>query len=232
VLVGCQVDAEVAIAVDADGSGEVAVTVELDGAAAGQLGTPAAVLGDDLRAAGWAVAEPESVDGGGIRFSAVRGFATPDQLPTVLDEVGGREGVFRDVQLAIEDRFGETEYRFGAQVVLTGSPEQFSDSELTAQLEGLPLGRTPEELFLGGALDPTAMTLRVVVNLPGGLPETDGRFADGAAAWDFPVTGGEPTDTRISSTSVVESALAVLVALGVLLLIAAAVVAVVAFRRR
>ncbi len=231
-LTGCRVDAEVAITVDAEGGGEVAVTVELDAEAARQLGDPAAVGADDLRAAGWSVGDPESLDGDGLRFHAVRSFATPDQLAAVLDEVGGTDGVFREVQLTIEDRFGETEYRFGARVVLSGSPEQFSDDELAAQLDGLPLGRTPEELFLGGALDPAAVTLRVVVDLPGGLPDTDGRFADGAASWDFPVTGGEPTDERIASGSVVESSLAVLVAVGVLLLIAAAVVAVVAFRRR
>lgn len=233
VLAGCRVDAEVAITVEDDGGGEVAVTVELDADAAAQLGDAAvAPVDDDLRAAGWTIAEPETVDGGGVRFRAVRSFATPDQLPAVLDEVGGPDGVFRDVQLTIEDRFGETEYRFAAQVVLTGSPEQFSDAELAAQLDGLPLGRTPEELFLAGAMDPAAMALRVVVGLPGGLPDTGGRFADGAASWEFPVTGGEATDTRITSTSTVESSLTVLVALGVLLLIAAAVVAVVAFRRR
>lgn len=232
-LAGCRVDAEVAITVAADGSGEVEVSVELDADAAGQLGDPAAaVSADDLRAAGWSVADPDMLDGGGVRFTADRSFATPDQLAAVLDEVGGTDGVFRDVELAIEDRFGETEYRLGAQVVLTGSPEQFSDDGLAAQLDGLPLGRTPEELFLSGAMDPAAVTLRVVVDLPGGLPDTDGRYADGAASWEFPVTGGEPTDARIGSQSVVESSLAVLVALGVLLLIAAMVVAVIAFRRR
>lgn len=232
VLTGCRVDAAVRISVDDDGSGSVDVAVELDGDAARLLGDPAEVLAvDDLRAAGWSVADPEAV-GDGLRIAASRSFASPDQLPAILDEVGGVDGVFRDVRLDIEDGFGETAYRFEARVVLSGSPEQFSDDDLAAQLDGLPLGRTPEELFLSGAPDPEAITLTVAVRLPGGLPETDGRFVGGAAEWDFPVTGLQPTDAVVQSSSVVTGQTTVLIALGVLLLAAAVVVLVVAIRRR
>ena len=87
---------------------------------------------------------------------------------------GGKDGVFREVGLTVDDGLGSTTYDFSAQVELTGNPEQFGDEALTDVIEGLPLARTPEELALEGAADPGAMVLDVVVELPGGEPETNG----------------------------------------------------------
>ena len=100
----CEVRSEVAIRVEPDGSGVVAVTVRLDAEAARRLGDPAAVLStQDLVAAGWTVEEPEAADGGGVALAARRSFASPEDLPSVLAEVGGADGVFRDVQLSVRD---------------------------------------------------------------------------------------------------------------------------------
>jgi hypothetical protein len=119
-------------------------------------------------------------------------------------------------------------------VELTGSPEQFGDAALTEALGGLPLARTPEELAFSGAADPSAMTLEVAVELPGGDPDTNGDVRDGAAVWSFPVTGGEPTSAELSSTATVESGttrIMVLVGVGGLL-VAAGLAAVGVLRRR
>jgi hypothetical protein len=198
-LAACRADVVVGIEVEPDGSGTVEVTLDLDQEAASRLGDPSeAVRSDDLRLAGWEVGEPVPAEGGGVTLSATRQFADRDQLEMALEEVGGVDGVFRDVSLDVRDGFGRAEYEFGADVSLTGSPEQFSDPALAAELGGLPLARSPEELTAAGADDPEAITLTVTVGLPGGDPRTTGSVADRRATWTFPVTGGESTEERIS----------------------------------
>lgn len=234
VLVACRVDGEVAVVVEPDGSGVVTVTVRLDDEAASRLGDPTTALRtEDLVAAGWTVEEPAVADEG-VVLRTRRSFASPEDLPGVLDEIGGVDGVFRDVRLEIDDGFARTEYAFSARVELTGSPEQFGDAALTDALGGLPLARTPEELVFSGAADPSAMTLEVAVELPGGDPDTNGDVRDGAAVWSFALTGGEPTSAELSSTATVESgATRIMVLVGVGgLLVAAGLAAVGLLRRR
>ena len=233
VLGACKVDAQVAVRVEPDGSGVVVVTVRLDEEATRRLGDPTTALRiDDLTAAGWKVDAPDPVDGG-VVLRARRPFASPADLPAVLDEVGGADGVFRDVGLTVDDGFASTGYDFAAQVELTGSPEQFGDDALTAVLDGLPLARTPEELALEGAADPEAITLEVVVDLPGGDPETNGDVRKGVATWSFPVSGGEATSAPLSSSATTTStSTRLLVLVGAATLLAAVAFAVVGLVRR
>lgn len=198
----CQVDARVGIEVAEDGSGTVEVVVTLDRTAAERLGDPATALRlDDLREAGWETDEPSRPDGGGLVVVVRRPFAAPDQLAGVLDEIGGTDGIFRETELSISDSFSSTTYEFRSSVELTGSLEQFSDAELAAALDGLPLARSAEELAAEGATEPDAATLRVDVQLPGATPETNGEVVDGAATWDFSATSGTATSERLESTS-------------------------------
>jgi hypothetical protein len=229
----CEVRSQVGVQVDEDGSGSVTVTVRLDAEATRRLGDPTSVVrSEDLVAAGWAVEEPERPDGGAV-LRARRSFASPSDLPSVLDEVGGTDGVFRQVELRVEDGFASTEYSFAAQVELSGNPEQFGDDALTATLGGLALARTPEELALEGAADPAAMTLEVAVDLPGGDPETNGEVRDGVATWSFPVSGGEPTSAALTATSTTGTATTrVLAVAGVVAVVLAGVLLVVGLVRR
>lgn len=233
-LSACQVRTEVHVLVEPDGSGTVTVDVLLDPAAARELGDPAtAVSTADLAAAGWILEDPRRGDDGSLTLRASRPFGSPSQLESVLVEVGGVDGVFRDVQLEVLDGFGDVEYQFRSGVELTGSLEQFADGFLAASLDGLPLGRTAEELALLGAQDPQTATLTVRVTLPGGVPETDGQLVDGGAAWSFPLTGGEATSTTVATSATTESTvLRILIGLGVLALIAAVAVAAIGLARR
>jgi hypothetical protein len=233
VATACQVESTATIRVEPDGAGTVAVAVVLDAEATRRLGDPSTALAlDDLAQAGWSVDEPVAVDGG-LELRAERSFASPDDLPAVLAEVGGVDGVFRDVELRVVDGFSRTDYEFAAGVELTGSPEQFSDADLRSVLGDLALGRTPDQLAFEGAGDPDAMRLVVRVELPGDELETSGRVRDGAAEWSFPVTGGEPTSATLSAaTSTGSSRTWILAGAGAAMLVAAAVLAAVAVRRR
>ena len=227
-LPACEVRTEVAIDVEDDGSGTVVVTARLDAEAAGRLGDPTTALRtDDLVAAGWRVDEPVGGDDGALTLRVARDFGSPDQLATVLDEVGGVDGVFRGAELSIEDGFAATAYDFTTSVELTGDLEQFGDAFLTSSLGGLALARTPEELAAEGADDPATATLDVVVSLPGGEPTTDGEVRGSAAVWEYPLTGGEATsDTLTSSSTVEDSGTRTLILVGGVLLLAAAASAV------
>lgn len=234
VLTGaCEARARVGVAVEPDGSGAVTVTVRLDREAARRLGDPATALSvADLRDAGWSVEDPVQRDGG-LVLRARRPFASPEDLPRALAEVGGTDGVFRDTELTIRDGFASTSYEFSTQVELSGNPEQFGDEALTAVLGGLPLGRSPEELALEGVADPGAMILEVAVELPGGTPETNGEVRDGVAVWTFPVTGDAPTTAQLTSTATDGSTVTrVLVPVGLVALVTAGVLAAVGWRRR
>jgi hypothetical protein len=227
-LSACQVRTEVAIDVEEDGSGTVTVTARLDEEAAGRLGDPATALRtDDLVAAGWRVEDPATGDDGALTLRAVRDFGSPDQLATVLDEVGGVDGVFRDAVLSIEDGFASTSYDFSSAVELSGDLEQFGDAFLTSSLGGLALARTPEELAAEGADDAASATLGVVVSLPGAAPETNGEVRGDAAVWEFPLTGGEATSATLTSSSTVDdSGTRTTILVGVLLVVVAAALAV------
>lgn len=204
----CRVETTVGIDVADDGSSVVEVVVDLDGDAAAQIGDPAAVRTQDLVDAGWAVSAPERRDDGGVTFRARRTAASPADLPGVLEEIGGVDGVFRDVALKVEDGFGTVAYDFAAKVELTGDLAQFSDAGVAEALDGLPLGRSVEELAAAGAADPDSVRLSISARLPGGEPTTNGDVSgDGpyAARWEFPMSGGVATSAALTSTSTASS---------------------------
>ena len=238
-LAACRVDATVGIVVEEDGSGTATVTVVLDREAAQRLGDPTtAVRLDDLRAAGWTVEDPATdADSGALSYRAQREFASPDQLASVLAEVGGGDGtttgVFRDVELGLTNGFGSTSYEFSSGVELTGSLEQFSDADLTAALGGLPLARTPEELAVEIGTDPATTELDVRVVLPGVIGDSNGKVDGSAATWVLPLAGGTPTTaTMTASSAVTERTPVLLVALGAMASVLALVTLVVGLVRR
>ncbi|UDY34462.1 hypothetical protein [Dermatobacter hominis] len=228
----CRTEVDVHVQVEPDGSGRVTVTVDLDAEAAAQLGDPAGLSFEDMTSAGWEVDPPAARDGG-LRIVAVRTFATPEQLASVLDEVGGADGVFSGTSLELSDGFAGSSTEFRTDLALSGDPAQFSDEQLTQVLGGLPLGRTPEELALLGADRPDAATLTVRVSLPGGADEANGEIDGGVASWTAPMTGGTATDEELTASAEDRrTTTLVLAGAGALLVVAAVVVAVVGLTRR
>jgi hypothetical protein len=163
---GCKLDARVTVDVERSGAGTVSVRVVLDRDAADRLGDPATALRlEDLRAAGWQVDAPAANELG-VTLNASKRFESPGDLQAVLDEVGGRDGVFRGWSLHVDDGFASTSYSLAGGVHLTGGLEQFSDSDLATALDGLPLGRTPDEMAAALGPDRDAVTLTVHALLP------------------------------------------------------------------
>ena len=68
---------------------------------------------------------------------------------------------------------------------------------------------------------------------PDGVDESNGRITKGVARWSAPLAGGTSTDTDLrASASTLRTSTLVLVALGAVLLVGAAVVAVIGAARR
>jgi hypothetical protein len=226
VLGGCRTVVSVDVVGEEDGSGEVTVTVELDAEAATALGGPDRLVLADLVEAGWAIGEVESLDGGGLRVAGTRTFRDGDELAAVLDEVGtGGDGtsVFSGTGYEVGDSFGRTTYEMTTTVEVSGDPAQFGDDALTAVLDGQPLGWTPEELAAMGAAGPDAGELVVTLSVPEGGSDT-ARVA---------LTGGTPAEERLEADAArIEPLVWALAATGVVLVLAALVVAFRAWRAR
>jgi hypothetical protein len=202
----CKAAVEVAIAVSDNGSGAVAVTASFDDEARTRLGGDlnTALHTADLKAAGWSVSQPAKV-GDLWRITATKPFGSPAGLQAVLEEVGGKQGVFRDWNIEIDRSFGLENWTVHGRVVLTGSLDQFSDSDLTATLGGLPLGRTPQqlqaELGKGGTIPLTVrVTLPTSVDSADDTNGTAASFPAESVHWRYDVPG-KAVDERLHAAA-------------------------------
>jgi hypothetical protein len=200
-LTSCRAAVDVSIAVSENGSGAVAVTAHFDDEAKAKLGgdLAKALHTDDLRSSGWTVTTPAH-QGGEWLVTATKPFGSPAGLQSVLDDVGGKRGVFRDWMLKVSAGFGSTSWTIDGRVVLTGSLDQFGDSQLTTSLGGLPLGRTPEQLQAElGANGSIPFTVRVSLPTSVGSHDTNGSapsFPAATVSWAYKVPG-KAVDDRL-----------------------------------
>ncbi len=228
----CRTDVDVLIKVKPGGAGTVTVTADLDAAAAAAVGDPSNLSFTDLTAAGWKLTNP-AAHAGGLRVVAVRTFASADQLPAVLDEVGGTNGVFSATSLSLTDGFASSSTAFRTKLRLSGDLGQFSDDQLTELLGGLALARTPEDLAASGADAADAATLTVRVVLPGGVDGGNGKLVKGVSSWSAPLSGGTATDQQLVATGTEQrTGSLVLLGVGAALVVAAIVLVVVGLVRR
>jgi hypothetical protein len=208
VLSACRVEATVTVEVSEDGSGTVAVGLELDGAAVDALsGFDDRVRVDDLEAAGWEVVGP-TTDGWGVgRMSAVKKFDSPDRLGGVLAEVAGPTA-FRDVLLVRERSFARTTWRLTGVVDLSEGMDLLADPALAELLDGLPFARTEAELALlagcGEAVcaPPDSFALVLVAVLPTSRVDDGTGASEQIARWSVDL--GDRSPTLFHATGVLE----------------------------
>jgi hypothetical protein len=167
---GCRVDVAMDVRVEGDGSGRVEVAVVLDEDAARRVpGLEDQLEVGDLEAAGWQLAGPDRVRGGGVEVTATKPFGSLDALGEVVAEVSGPDGPLSD--LVVErDRaaFGET-WRLRGEADLREGLEAFGDARLRERLGGSSLGMDERELEeAAGRPLAEAVRFRVTADLPGG----------------------------------------------------------------
>lgn len=233
---GCRARADVVVDVEGDGSGSVTVTATLDDEAVEQLGDlDSALRLDDLEATGWSTDGPTKR--GDVTVLAVtKEFGDASQLGPIMTEVGGTGGPFRDWKLTSSNSFTVSSYELSGTMNLTGSLDQFSDSEVAAALDGFATGRTPDEIAAALKDDPDALQLGVGVSLPGELENATGLDPTdpdpNVAAKHYRLGDGIAVDTVIDLRSSASDRTSVLWILVGGALVVAAVVLAVAGRRQ
>jgi hypothetical protein len=224
---GCRVQADVAITVEEEGTGEVVVAVTLDQEAAERIPDLATQMEDtDLTDAGWTVSEVEATPDGGATVSASKPYGSPEQLGAVLAEVSGEDGPFAELGLERTHELAETEWVLSGEVDATGGVQAFSDDELAALLGGQPLGYDldalgqelgqPVDELVEWSLTADFTEADTVAIEPPGQPESDSNLGPGEMArWTGSFADDEPTTvaataSRVDTTTRILAAVAAL----------------------
>lgn len=134
----------------------------------GDLST--AVKTDDLTARGWTVSTPVTA-GRTTSMTATKHFGSPAGLAQVMEEISGGSKLLDDWRVSVGDGFASSTWRVTGKVAATGDLAQFSDGSLAAALDGLPLGRTPEELAAEWGGDQASLPVTFRVRLPDGTTQ-------------------------------------------------------------
>lgn len=199
-MAACQVETEVMVSLEEDGSGEVEVAVGLDDDAMARVPdptgggeSPEANLVElartaDLEAAGWEVSGPEETDG--VTWLRItKPFGTPEEAGEILAEVAPG-GVLSDLKVSRGSSFGSDNYEFSGKADLSGGLEALADEGLAELLDGNALGESPEAMEERFG-QPVAEMFHLVVRaeLPG----------DVSQEWT-PELGGSAVDLDASST--------------------------------
>lgn len=216
-LTACQVDIEVGIGFNEDGSGVVTVDVALDEQAMDLApDITSRLLTEDIEdpASGWSYNEPRIDDQGRTSFSASKPFSSTEQLESVLAEIFISDDVFRDFTFERDTSFAQVDYRVTGVVDLSGGLDLITDPELTARLGGEPFGERTANL--AGALD--AVTVRLVLDLPVG-PEKEEVLQLGQGAQRITLTGPDESGAAVTLRWVAWAAFA-LVGLSILIAVA------------
>jgi hypothetical protein len=225
-LSACQIDGQVNVTVEDDGSGVVEVVVTLDQEAAERIPELADQLrAGDLKEQGWEITGPEAVEGqpGAVAVTATKPFASPEQLTAVMDEIGGADGLFPGFELTRTHTFAEVEHEITGTIDTTGGLESLSDEELTELLGGQPLGFDLAVLEQDlGAPPASLVDLSLAVTLPGDevTASTPGEVSGRTTTWTAGFDDTEPVAVEATS-STTDSTIRILagVAAGALLLL-------------
>ncbi len=207
-LAACQVDIEVGIGFNEDGSGLVTVDVALDQEAVALApDITSLLLIEDIEdpASGWSYNDPRIDDQGRTSFSASKPFGSPEQLESVLAEIFGSDDVFRDFTFERTTSFAQTDYRVTGVVDLSDGPDLFIDPRLTERLGGEPLGQPISNLENALA----GVSVRLVLDLPVGA-EQEETLELGQGAVSIEMTAQEESGTAVTLRWVAWAAFALL----------------------
>ena len=198
-LAGCEVRTELNVTVDEDGAGRVELAVALDEDAVSRRPDLLDELDlSDLTDTGWDVTGPAEEADGATWIRARHDFGTPEELGTLIDEVAGEGGPFRDFRLTREDAFAERRFRFTGTVDFTaGAGALAEDPELAEALEAEPIELLEERL--GAAID-EMVEVQVAVRMPGSVDSNALTQASNGAVWRPSVVEREVVELQATGT--------------------------------
>jgi hypothetical protein len=172
VCAGCRLDVGVAITMQPDGSGTVAVTATADPELVTAAPSAFADLRlDDVKQAGWTVSGPAKGADGSMAMTLTKPFATPAEANTILAELNGPAGPLVGLTVGLERSFAVVASTLAGHTQLTGGLAAFSDAALAQALGSVPLANLvtqPVDQVLG---------LSVTAHFPGQVVSADGQIA-------------------------------------------------------
>ncbi len=236
VLAACRVDVRVQIDANDDGSGIIAITVDIDNEAVTLIpGLVEDLRIDDVLAGGWTIDGPTPVNNGGVRVVLSYEFESPEEATRALQHINGPNGplVSPVLKRTVEGRDVAT--TFDATLQFIGGVEAFSDPELSALLGTAPWSSTAAKL----GVDPMqSVSFTMVARLPGEIRKSTGTEAEGGVVWSAPLDGSAQTvvlgtvDTKVDGGVWKTIATIVGVVLGVWLVLMGLLILLVMFARR
>lgn len=175
-LSACRAETVVAVDVEANGSGVVAVEVGLDEEAVAALpDLEASLRADDLKRSGWTVHPIEETDGMTV-IRITQGFEGEASANAVLAQLSSGDGPFRDLRIDQRRSLTGVTTSFNGTVDLTDGVSALGDSTLQSRT-GFPLGFDVGEFTQGTG-----------INLEQRAPMTVRFSAPGAAEREVPDT--------------------------------------------
>ena len=189
-LAGCRLDVGVDIAMRADGTGTVTVTATADPELIAAAPSALADLRlDDIRAAGWTVADPAKGADGSVALTLTKPFASPAEATAILGELNGPDGPLRALTVTLDRSFATVSSRLTGTVQVTGGLGAFSDAALAQALGSAPLANLVTQ-----PVD-QALALSVTARFPGRVTTANGEIADdrSSVTWRPALTDGTST---------------------------------------
>ncbi len=186
-LSSCRVDIRLDVDANDDGSGTIAVTVDLDNEAVALVpGLAEDLRLDDLLASGWAVEGPTQINNGGLRVLLTYDFESPAEATAALAQINGPNGPLLAPSLKRSVSGREVATTFDATLQFVGGIEAFSDAELSSLIGRAPWATTAEKL----GVDPMqSVSFTVVARLPGEVRKATGTTGEGGVVWSAPLDG-------------------------------------------
>lgn len=195
--------------VEADGSGEVEVSVAFDNGVLEAVPDLDQILRlDDARSTGWDTAQARDDDG--LVITLTKGFGSADQLPDVLAEIDGAGGLFGPATLSTSRDGAVVGYRLEMTVRLDRRVIDLIDPSVAPLLDGELFGVPVEELEArAGVPLEDAVSLVVTATVPGGqarLPATGSVALSGGGTQVVSVSGELVNDEVAAADAAVDQA--------------------------
>ena len=192
-LGACQLEVEVDLRLNADGTGEVVVAAAVDADVVDQLpGLEGSLRLDDAAAAGWIVDGPAPTESGGLAVTLRHPVATPAEAATLVNNLGPPfEGVTVE-QVATDD---DVTTSLTGSMVLANGFDTFADDNLLAATGATPFRA---QLDAVGATPPDNMSVELTFHVPGRI-DSNGDATEGGVRWTAPLDG---SSRDLSATAV------------------------------
>lgn len=191
-LTGCKVDIRIDVDADDTGAGTIQVTVDVDNVLVTTVpGLASNIRYEDLVTSGWTVEGPIQVNNGGLRIILKYAFESPAEATRALNQINGPNGPLINAELKRTVNGRQVATTLDATAQLTGGLEAFSDAALTSAIGETPWLGTARKLEIQNPSE--ALTITLVVRLPGEIKKTTGSESAGGVVWNIPTDGTSST---------------------------------------